>query len=177
MDLDKTNRWLTLIANAGVLVGLIVLIFELRQNTELMRAQMHNDAMSIRVINRYDEANSGEIARILAKLNEAAGETLLGLSEAPIGILTEEERVRLRSRLIARRDDLGNLFYQCQEGYLDPEFCDHRLRTQISAFLPQWRAFNIGIFAQRPSFLAEVRAIAEENGLPAPDENGMWPTQ
>jgi hypothetical protein len=44
MDLNKTNRWLTLIANIGVLVGLIVLIFELSQNTGMMRAQMHSDA-------------------------------------------------------------------------------------------------------------------------------------
>ena len=174
MDFDKTNRWLTLVANFGVLIGLVVLIVELGQNTEIMRAQMHNDAMSIRVSNRYAEANSGEIARINAKLNEASGKTILGLDEAPLDILTEEERVRLRSRLIGARDDLGNLFYQCQEGFLDQEFCQYRLRSQISAFLPQWRVLKVGIFAQRPSFLAEIQRIAEEDGVPSPNDDGMW---
>ena len=40
MKSDKINRWLTLAANIGVLVGIVVLIVEIGQNTELMRAQM-----------------------------------------------------------------------------------------------------------------------------------------
>ncbi|MGB3626888.1 MAG: hypothetical protein WA989_13725 [Henriciella sp.] len=38
--LDRINRWLTLAANLGVLLGLIVLIVEVRQNASLTRAAM-----------------------------------------------------------------------------------------------------------------------------------------
>ena len=38
MNVDSTNRWLTLIANVGVLVGLIFLALEIRQNTEVARS-------------------------------------------------------------------------------------------------------------------------------------------
>ena len=174
MDLDKTNQWLTLIANIGVLVGLIFLIFELSQNTEMMRAQMHSDAMSIRVVNRFSEANSGEYARIRAKLNEAQGGSSLQLDVASLHVLTEEERTRLRLRLIGMRDDLGNLFYQCQKGFLDAEFCDYRLPAQIRAMLPQWHALNVRIVGQRPSYFAEIQRIGRENGLPIPNDNGRW---
>ena len=38
MDLDRLNKWLTLVANFGVLVGIIFLILELSQNTQALRA-------------------------------------------------------------------------------------------------------------------------------------------
>lgn len=37
---DRTNRWLTLAANLGVLLGLIVLVFEVRQNATLSRVAL-----------------------------------------------------------------------------------------------------------------------------------------
>jgi hypothetical protein len=51
MDSDRLNRWLTLGANLGVLVGILLLIVELNQNRESIRAQTRNDlaqgAMSV----------------------------------------------------------------------------------------------------------------------------------
>lgn len=46
---DRLNRWLTLGANVGVLLGLIILIVEVRQNAELTRAAMEtglNDTLA-----------------------------------------------------------------------------------------------------------------------------------
>ena len=39
MDSDQLNRWITLAANLGVLVGVFLLIVELRQNTESTELQ------------------------------------------------------------------------------------------------------------------------------------------
>ena len=39
MDSDRLNRWITLGANLGVLVGVFLLIIELRQNTESTELQ------------------------------------------------------------------------------------------------------------------------------------------
>jgi len=39
---DRLNRWLTLAANLGVIVGLLVLIVEVRQNLDLTRTQMES---------------------------------------------------------------------------------------------------------------------------------------
>ena len=43
MEPDKVNRWLTLGANIGVLIGLALVAFEIRQNSDLMRLQFIND--------------------------------------------------------------------------------------------------------------------------------------
>ena len=39
MDSDRLNLWLTLAANLAVLVGLVLLVIEINQNNEIMRAQ------------------------------------------------------------------------------------------------------------------------------------------
>lgn len=43
MNLDGLNRWLTLGANVAVLIGLLLLAFELSQNREMTRAQTRNE--------------------------------------------------------------------------------------------------------------------------------------
>ena len=39
MNADNVNKWLTLSANIGVVIGLILLLVELDQNSDLVRAQ------------------------------------------------------------------------------------------------------------------------------------------
>ena len=43
MDTDKVNRGLTLAANVGVLGGLILVAFQINQNTQIAKAQITND--------------------------------------------------------------------------------------------------------------------------------------
>ena len=43
MDSDRLNRWLSLGANTGVLVGIIFLAVEIRQNSDLARLQFAED--------------------------------------------------------------------------------------------------------------------------------------
>jgi hypothetical protein len=43
MDTDSVNRGLTLAANVGVLGGLILVAFQINQNTQITRAQITND--------------------------------------------------------------------------------------------------------------------------------------
>lgn len=58
MDSDRLNRSLTLIANAAVVAGIVFLGLELRQNTEMMRAQsqieMSQDAIHLLTLNIND---------------------------------------------------------------------------------------------------------------------------
>ena len=41
--MDWLNRWLTLLANVGVVVGLVFVVFEIRQNTDIARMQAYRD--------------------------------------------------------------------------------------------------------------------------------------
>jgi hypothetical protein len=48
MNTDRLNRWLALGANVGVLIGLILLVYEVRQNSELMQAQISMERANMR---------------------------------------------------------------------------------------------------------------------------------
>jgi hypothetical protein len=43
MNSDRLNKWLTLVANVGILIGLVLVVFEIRQNSDLLRLQFIND--------------------------------------------------------------------------------------------------------------------------------------
>ncbi len=47
MNFDKFNKWLTLGANIGVVLGLIILIIEVRQNTSLTRATLETSGVEL----------------------------------------------------------------------------------------------------------------------------------
>jgi hypothetical protein len=46
VDQDRLNRWITLGANVGILVGLILVGYEIKQNSNLVRAQVIVTAFS-----------------------------------------------------------------------------------------------------------------------------------
>lgn len=39
MRIDKLNAWMTLVANLGVVAGLVFVAFEIRQNSELLAVE------------------------------------------------------------------------------------------------------------------------------------------
>ena len=41
MNVDKFNSWLTLLANVGVLAGIVFLALEIKQNTQMLERQAH----------------------------------------------------------------------------------------------------------------------------------------
>ena len=45
MNLDRVNNWLSLVANLGVLLGLIVLVLELQQNTNLSKSDAYRETI------------------------------------------------------------------------------------------------------------------------------------
>ena len=64
MDANKLNGWLALAGNLAVLVGIILLVVEIRQNADLMRAQISMDrSIASRQI-AVQVANGGEFLPI-----------------------------------------------------------------------------------------------------------------
>ena len=47
MNTDRVNKWLTLGANVGVLIGLILLVAEIRQNTEVSEMQFYIERRTV----------------------------------------------------------------------------------------------------------------------------------
>ena len=116
MDTDRLNRWLTLAANFAVLLSIIFLAVEIRQNTEMTRAQI-TQSRADTAINLADSFyNSEFLPDILVKTrsNEA---------------LSPAEGARFRFWLRATLRNLDNNFQQAGRGLLG----EHIPRATASA--------------------------------------------
>ena len=74
MESDRINRWLTLTANIGVLIGIILILIELNQNADLMRAQLTQSRADNVLASYRDQMHSPEWLVLRAK-RSAAGST------------------------------------------------------------------------------------------------------
>jgi hypothetical protein len=115
---------LTLVANFGVLVGLLLLVFEIRQNTDMMNAQMAQARADNRLANYRDMTHSDYWPAIRVK-RAAANST-----EEWLDSLAPEEYQRVRSQTLYEINDLRTQFYLYQNGYLDQRLLDTSVEAQ-----------------------------------------------
>ena len=115
MKTKRINRWLTLGANFGVLIGILLLVAELNQNSLLMQAQLFNDRSSQGTDLFMAMAVSGQLAEIDAQLHES------GFPEDPSAIseLTAVQRRQLYWFMRANRFRIENLLYQQTIGLME----------------------------------------------------------
>ena len=111
MNADRLNRWLTLTANIGVVLGLLLLIFELRQNQDLVRAQIHQARSDAWVSNRFESADSEFLLPAYDKFIKAGGPLDLTAFDS----LDPTESARITRYAQALMGDYDNLFYQFRQ--------------------------------------------------------------
>ena len=105
MDSRRLNDWLMLIANIGVVIGLGLLLFELRQNSDLMRVQITQARADAAMLSNEQLFNSDHIPPVLAKIEQGTE-------------LTTEDRVRFVSFFRAFNRNQDNVLSQYREGML-----------------------------------------------------------
>lgn len=170
MDKEQITDWLSVLTNIGVLVGIILLVVELDQNAELMRAEMHAMRAEAKAERQMSMANSGEIVRIMQQAY-AAG---FPADPGALDVLTAEERFRIVLFVSGFKEAVGNWHFQCQQGMLDDELCRSGYRSQVRNLIRMAYATNVAFGDVRESFVADIRRIAQEEGLPMPNEDGSW---
>ena len=105
MNAQKVNAWLSLAANVGVVIGLVLLIIEIRQNTEMMRAQINQSRTDTALFQQYSMSDTDYMAPIIAKTKR--GEEL-----------SDEELIRYDARMRAFNRNQDNNLWQYNQGYL-----------------------------------------------------------
>ncbi len=110
MNSDKLNKWLTLGANFGVLVGLIVVVFELQQTQVIMsaessmqRAQMSRENASLAARN-----NISEIGIKLAAGQEITPEELRNATEFADRLLRHYEVMHYQNQIGVLDEEIWN---------------------------------------------------------------------
>ena len=122
MDTGRLNRWLTLGTNIGVLIGIILLVVELDQNRDMMRAQTRNELFlgSLGLLSLT--AENKELADIIVRANQ-------GKELTP----TEAFMHGTRSELVFRYWE--NVHYQYRQGLYDEVEFSRHLETMKAVLL------------------------------------------
>jgi hypothetical protein len=147
MDSNKINRWLTLGANLGVLVGIILILIELNQNATMMRGQTRND-VSVELIDLMSQVvTNPQLASLIHKVN--SGE-----------VLTPEESIQFQHREIAMFRYFENVHYQYRQGLYD----ESEFSTQREAWKRYWTPARVIFWCDyrstvSPDFRAEMDSL------------------
>lgn len=105
MKIEKMNHWLTLMANVGVIVGIIFLGVEIQQNTSMMKAQTRN-SMTELLVNWQMNVSSNQFAAVA--FAKGYNDEFLDLENG------EESAFRMLALSTLRMWE--NEYYQYQEG-------------------------------------------------------------
>ena len=68
MNLDRLNSWLSLTANVGVLLGIFLVAYELRQNSVEVRAQTRSTLAEGTVEHLWRQLEHKDVQRALRKV-------------------------------------------------------------------------------------------------------------
>jgi hypothetical protein len=154
MDADRLTRWLTLGANIAVLVGIILLVLELSQNRDMMRAQTRHE-LSMGIIDLLQvPASNEQLASILYRAG--AGEEL-----------TPEELFQFRLRTNALFRYWEDVHYQYRIGLYDEvEFTRQKNAWRASlARSPLGQDYWCEVrMLYSPEFMAEMDGLLSGNG-------------
>jgi hypothetical protein len=160
MDNDRVNRWLSLGANVGVLVGIVLILIELNQNSDLMRAQISQSRADNLIESMEARMHSDYWPAVSAKLR------VDGQMQADrIASLSPEEKERVVYYYLREVNDVRNQFLQRQAGYLPETLWETSSRSQVVRLMSV--AAALGRSCNRDKeFQEELNRIAREEGSP-----------
>ena len=173
MDSDRLNRWLTLVANIGVLIGLALLVIEIRQSNLLALAEIEQTRSDSLLQWRREWVTDDHIVPMLLErtsilprdkfmpLNIAERQAAI---ETMLNELDPSTRMRMRFFLNTSFWDYENLHAQYRRGLISEEYWTERVVAGILQDAPAWKAANGGsLLVGRQEFIDEVERLLEEN--------------
>ena len=159
MVLDSLNRWLTLIANVGVLIGIALLILELDQNVTAVKAQTRSE-LSMGVVQILQDVYADpEFASIIER-GDGGGE------------LTPSEQFRYEARSRALLRYWENVHYQYHNGLYDQSEYEAQKHAWKMYFERSTRLADVWCAIQAEysvRFRAEVSHLIGERGCTSDD--------
>ena len=102
---EKLNSWLSLGATVGVVIGLVLLVIEIQQNTNMMQAQINQSRTETAVSEQQAVFNSEFMPLILVKV--VSGEQL-----------SAEEMQRYEAYFRSFNRNIDNQLWQYSRGFL-----------------------------------------------------------
>ena len=138
----RPTDWLTLLTNLGVVMGLVLLAYEIREANKLSTTQAYVERMDQMQQASMDFSESEFLPDIFVKIG--ALDWTGNDSAIDIELLTDSERARLLSweRGIMLR--MSSHYYQYKQGYIEEQTAEEVL-NDTRARIPLWNSLGIRI--------------------------------
>lgn len=144
MNSEKINEWLTLLANFAVIVGIVVLVVEINQNTQAIRLSSYQDLTGRIVEMNQFTMDNPSMRSISQKLG--LDQSACSRNDVSAVTLNEEESNALGNLLFIWLRHADTAYYQYETGAIPRE----RL---ISATAPLLNILNIDLITERWSLV------------------------
>ena len=157
MNAEKLNSWLSVVANIGVLIGIIFLAFEVRQTKDAVMGATY-----------LTRANAQEEWLMYIADSDHLAPVIQRYSEADYSTLSVDDRTRLRTAVEAPLHRLDGIYYQYQLGLVTEEYYSSTFSQMMSIWVPRWKDTGIldsGWVTLRPSFRKEVEKYLDDELL------------
>ena len=148
MDSNKLNNWLTLGANVGVLIGLALLVYELRQAQHLAETESAVRRLEQIQAAQTQMALSDTLPAIRVKAQTSGAKSL-----TPVELF----RLQYWERAVINRMSSQYILYE--RGYLDDRTAQQFVQTAAN-WLPYWEDLGLDIEVADSSFASAVREAA-----------------
>ena len=149
-ELGSIGEFLGAIA---VLVTLVYLALQIRQNTKATAALIHQARSDQAQEFHLFGANSPGFAAILNTVN---------FDPENLNLLTEEELTRFRLYAISANTRFENMYFQHVNGFLTTELYERNADVHLM-WIPIWK--SLGIYPKDGTFLEELQRMESERGV------------
>jgi hypothetical protein len=156
LNTDHVNKWLNLGANIAVLTGIALLVFELQQNRQMVRAQTRTEISSELTNLLSQVAGDPQLANLIRRAD--SGEDL-----------TPDEAKQYGHRSAAMFRYFENVHYQFRQGlYDESEYFAHKDAWRMFFANSKTAAINWCDYREvvSPAFRTEIDGLMNEKSCP-----------
>jgi hypothetical protein len=156
LNTDHVNKWLNLGANLAVLIGIALLVFELKQNRQIVRAQTRAEISSELTNLLSQVAGDPQLANLIRRADNGDD-------------LTPDEAKQYAHRSAAMFRYFENVHYQFRQGlYDESEYFAHKGAWSVFFANSKTAAMNWCDYREMvsPEFRAEIDSLMSENSCP-----------
>ena len=151
--MDNLNKWLTLIANVGVVVGLFALVVELDQSSRLAVVSAYQNRIDEVQESQREIALSPDLADLMAKFDSQG-----------IDSLTPGEYIRIQGWNQALKLRMSGQYFQWQQGFLERAVIDRMLNLITRTLYDRWKELELVNSFEPPGWEQEIVERLREIG-------------
>jgi hypothetical protein len=154
VKIERINNWLTLLGNGGIIISIIFLAYQISEANRVSSAQAYQARAQMGAEITWTLADSDHIGPIMQKVYGGSFPDIDAVDK-----LNPDEQFRLLMFERAAITLYENNLYQCEQGFLEPEFCE-AVRAVVIQRIPYWSRVLRG---QIPPAYVRVKRAAMES--------------